>query len=271
VKRLLPQDVVHLALASKAMYALCTDEYVWQLMITRRFGIECVPREGSKIRSADAYRELCCGNVQMVVPATEFAITWGNDSSYWITMQDPLSICGSVRVLKNVCWVEGSYQIKGVRRGMYRPVCHMKIGGDEASAYGLNNVRFRAEVDDSESKYEPFASCETKLADALSWNKRGWFYYEMPAINVGVGYSSDEFFKVKFQFFNHENDWKSGLYLDFVKLQKVEDLNSEQVLKFARSSSSVDTANLTKEEPSASTAAHVSGITRILANVLNWF
>ncbi|KAJ1542107.1 hypothetical protein HK096_009652 [Nowakowskiella sp. JEL0078] len=194
LKRLSPESLINLSQTLKANHffqELCTDNYLWQLLILRRFGISHIRDEGIDHNAANIYRELAHNRFYPLAKAIDFEITWGNDSQYWKTINDETSISKKIKELRS-----GIYNLSGVRKGVYQPVWRLKLDHPNYVPANLSDIEFSMKVVDHE--LDPGAYVSVKFESVFSTVPlQQWFDFKLPVISVGQGYSDDEFYTVK--------------------------------------------------------------------------
>ncbi|KAI8814530.1 hypothetical protein BJ742DRAFT_766352 [Cladochytrium replicatum] len=303
LKYLRPKEIARFALCSRSCEGLTKEPYLWILMLHRRFTAEhisqgidnlaltsslpvshvlseqdadtsatilaenesaqCDQQIGLSLKQLqDLYRKLAT----LKFPATEMAITWGDDQRYWRRESDPYSQNGSVMRVISVWWFHVSGNISFVPRGYYQPVWHLKISSFDPANIG--QIAFSARVDDNAANEEHPNSCAVQELGAIaaSTNELGWFELRLPVIDVGASWKCAEFVNVAFAAVQHTSN-KQGLFLSHFELRPVDALPIEnEVSHFVCNPLSATPLSISAEVPPVPT----TGIIRYPRRILPW-
>ncbi|KAI8823598.1 uncharacterized protein EV422DRAFT_565533 [Fimicolochytrium jonesii] len=236
-KYLNTREIGRLAQTSKHFAAVCTDDYLWNLIAVRRFG-----ESGTSVGGTghlELYKRLVSQH-SLNVPAEKLNIVW-NNGQWWKIIESPESHSGKVAFLNAVWWFDIRYQIKGVPRGLYIPTWRVlfpertgglegvqfrisvKNGGDGVEHANLVSEKRMSEIlPESASTaatigFQHFINLERHLPDNLSPVPQ-WVELSMPALNVGDWPGAAPYWDVDIEATDHTSTYKYGMVIDWFQL-----------------------------------------------------
>jgi len=215
-----PHDIARVACTCKVFTQMCDDNWVWRSLLVKKFGVESLKWCGQldpPLPSKQIYKE----RITLCVPADKLDITWLSPRhSYW-KLEDTEAhetVAGKAAVLRSVCWFGVKGQLTDVPVGKYLVVWRLLV---EPASVGLQQLEFTAHT--AKSRETASAILETTFKDNVrKFQGKGWVEYELPGVlNVQPNAREPFGVTVKFGIMCHTTDWKSGLRLDCVRLQRV--------------------------------------------------
>ncbi|KAJ3052935.1 hypothetical protein HK097_005383 [Rhizophlyctis rosea] len=192
------------------------------LLLARRYGKNAVPKEtGDDSIYLNEYKNLSVDGTY--IPADKLQITWSN-GHYWKIEDNDSALSTKIAVLSSVCWFDVVGEIRGVRRGKYRPVARIRF---ERDAFGLEGVQLSAAVIEKsdEPSVDPTEVAKSTVTFPQDYQsmRAAWKLFRMPILQVGTEPGAAEYHTVRISAVDHGTGWKAGLSIDYVGLETVEE------------------------------------------------
>ncbi|KAF9136303.1 hypothetical protein BGW39_000019 [Mortierella sp. 14UC] len=165
----------------------------------------------SKEMLVDMYRQLS----RMTIPAEDMMIAhMGNQ--FWRMIASGESMYGKLAELASVWWMDVVAIFYGVPPGRYKVQWRVKVTSDAP----IINTEFRAVLFDKHEEFVEQTDTQGNRANKRPFRNlfKGFTNLELPGELV----IEDDYRGVFVQIRNHD-DWKSGLYIDYVRLVNLDD------------------------------------------------
>ncbi|KAJ7860227.1 hypothetical protein B0H14DRAFT_2745138 [Mycena olivaceomarginata] len=227
-----PHYITRVACTCKLFAQMCDDNWLWRSLLVKKFGEDSL-NWCSQLDPPLPYKEIYKERIILCIPADKLDIIWLTSThNYWklANTEAHETAAGKAAVLHSVCWFDVQEQLVDVPVGKYHVIWRLLV---EPASTGLHQLEFKAHT---EKKSRIAANCtvvETTFNKPVNnvqkLQGKGWVEYELPGVlNVQPKLEFLEQFKketfgatVKFSIIRHTNDWKTGLRLDCVRLQRV--------------------------------------------------
>ncbi|KAG2228323.1 hypothetical protein INT45_011115 [Circinella minor] len=247
-------DIENISKCSRTLQSIIRDEYLWSVMSKTRFPrlyeeaiLEINDQDDNNNvfqKNPISWRDIYMSKDDSQLSAAQHMVIIHNTLPYWEIISTTESIYGAKAKLNSVCWFDVRGIMEGVPQGKYRIQWRMRLS---RLATRDETFQFKASI---VPKTKPLLSLplvernEQELyskeyaIELLSYTTPSGFYYRGDVVNnrwilltiPGEIEIKDAFSDIRVTHEGHTNYWKSGIELDWVRLQPSSEVLDEGLL-----------------------------------------
>ncbi|KAG2217382.1 hypothetical protein INT45_005266, partial [Circinella minor] len=235
-------DIENISKCSRTLQPIIQDEYLWSVMMKTRFPrlykdtiLEIKDKDNKNFQEKSiSWRKIYMSKDDNQLSAGHGMFIVHNKLPFWEIVSTNQSIYGAIAELHTVCWLDVRGVIEGVLQGRYRIQWRMRLS---SSARDNGPLFFKAFIIPRNKSLLSLPAIERNeqelfskdnSVELLSYTITSWnFYYRKDVVDdrwiiltiPGEIEIKDAFSDILVTYEGHSKHWKTGIELDWVRLQ----------------------------------------------------